>query len=43
MSDYTHERIPTQFVEAKGIYYAYRRFGWRVKTLKHLCIVWEVR
>ena len=27
MSDYTHERIPTQFVEAEGIRYAYRPFG----------------
>ena len=27
MSNYTHEPVPTQFVEAKGIRYAYRRFG----------------
>src|SRR5580700_7224325 len=27
MSDYTHETVPTQFVEANGILYAYRRFG----------------
>jgi hypothetical protein len=27
MSDYTHETVPTQFVEAEGIRYAYRRFG----------------
>jgi pimeloyl-ACP methyl ester carboxylesterase len=27
MSNYTHETVPTQFVEAKGIRYAYRRFG----------------
>jgi pimeloyl-ACP methyl ester carboxylesterase len=27
MSDYTHETVPTQFVEADGIRYAYRRFG----------------
>jgi pimeloyl-ACP methyl ester carboxylesterase len=26
-SNYTHETVPTQFVEAKGIRYAYRRFG----------------
>jgi hypothetical protein len=24
---YTHETVPTQFVEAKGIRYAYHRFG----------------
>ncbi|HLZ91799.1 MAG TPA: alpha/beta hydrolase [Candidatus Acidoferrum sp.] len=27
MSDYTHETVPTKFVEADGISYAYRRFG----------------
>jgi len=27
MSDYTHETVPTQFVEAEGTRYAYRRFG----------------
>src|SRR5580693_100126 len=27
MSDYTQETVPTQFVEANGILYAYRRFG----------------
>ncbi len=27
MSDHTHETAPTQFVEAEGIRYAYRRFG----------------
>jgi pimeloyl-ACP methyl ester carboxylesterase len=27
MSAYTHETAPTQFVEAEGIRYAYRRFG----------------
>ena len=27
MSDYTHETVPTQFVEAKGIRYAYRLFS----------------
>jgi len=27
MSDHTHETVPTQFVEANGIRYAYRRFG----------------
>jgi pimeloyl-ACP methyl ester carboxylesterase len=26
-SNYTHETVPTQFVEANGIRYAYRRFG----------------
>jgi pimeloyl-ACP methyl ester carboxylesterase len=26
-SNYTHDTVPTQFVEAKGIRYAYRRFG----------------
>ena len=29
MSNYTHETVPTQFVEADGIRYAYRRFGKR--------------
>ena len=27
MSNYTHETAPTKFIEAKGIRYAYRRFG----------------
>jgi pimeloyl-ACP methyl ester carboxylesterase len=27
MSSYTHETLPTQFVEANGFRYAYRRFG----------------
>ena len=27
MSKYTHETVPTQFVEADGMRYAYRRFG----------------
>jgi pimeloyl-ACP methyl ester carboxylesterase len=27
MSNCTHETVPTQFVESKGIRYAYRRFG----------------
>jgi pimeloyl-ACP methyl ester carboxylesterase len=27
MSNYTHETVPTQFVEADGVRYAYRRFG----------------
>jgi pimeloyl-ACP methyl ester carboxylesterase len=27
LSNYTHETVPTQFVEAEGIRYAYRRFG----------------
>src|SRR6201998_3411832 len=27
MSNYTHETVPTQFVEAEGVHYAYRRFG----------------
>jgi pimeloyl-ACP methyl ester carboxylesterase len=27
MSNYTHETVPTQVVEANGIRYAYRRFG----------------
>jgi hypothetical protein len=26
MSNYTHETVPTKFIEAKGIRYAYRRF-----------------
>ena len=27
MGDYTHQTAPTQFVEASGIRFAYRRFG----------------
>jgi hypothetical protein len=27
MSNYTHQTAPTQFVEAAGIRFAYRRFG----------------
>ena len=27
MSNHTHETVPTRFVEAKGVRYAYRRFG----------------
>ena len=27
MTNYSHETAPTQFVETKGIRYAYRRFG----------------
>ena len=27
MTDYTHQTAPTQFVEANGIRFAYRRFG----------------
>jgi len=27
VSNYTHKTVPTQFVEADGIRYAYRRFG----------------
>jgi pimeloyl-ACP methyl ester carboxylesterase len=27
MSNHTHETVPTEFVEAEGIRYAYRRFG----------------
>ena len=27
MSNHRHETVPTQFVEANGIRYAYRRFG----------------
>jgi pimeloyl-ACP methyl ester carboxylesterase len=27
MNNYTHDRVPTQFVEANGLRYAYRRFG----------------
>ncbi len=26
-SNYTHETVPTNFVEANGVRYAYRRFG----------------
>jgi hypothetical protein len=27
MSNYTHQTAPTQFVQANGILFAYRRFG----------------
>ena len=27
MTSYTHDTVPTQFVEANGIHFAYRRFG----------------
>jgi hypothetical protein len=27
MSNYTHQTAPTQFVEANGVRFAYRRFG----------------
>ena len=27
MTDYTHQTAPTQYVEANGIRFAYRRFG----------------
>jgi hypothetical protein len=27
MIGYTHQSVPTQFVEAEGIRFAYRRFG----------------
>jgi pimeloyl-ACP methyl ester carboxylesterase len=27
MSNYSHETVPTQFVEAEGVRFAYRRFG----------------
>src|SRR6195256_6438318 len=27
MRNYTHQTVPTQFVEANGIRFAYRRFG----------------
>src|SRR6266403_6395864 len=27
MSNYTHETVPTKFVDANGVRYAYRRFG----------------
>jgi pimeloyl-ACP methyl ester carboxylesterase len=32
MSTYTHETVPTQFVEVHGVRYAYRRFGQTGKT-----------
>jgi hypothetical protein len=27
MTTYTHDTVPTEFVEANGIRFAYRRFG----------------
>jgi pimeloyl-ACP methyl ester carboxylesterase len=35
-SKYTHETVPTQFVEADGARYAYRRFGWATVPLLFL-------
>ncbi len=32
MSNYTHETVPTKFIEADGVRYAYRRFGKAGKT-----------
>src|SRR5271154_2752228 len=32
MSNYTHETVPTKFIEADGVRYAYRRFGKVGKT-----------
>ena len=46
MSNYTHQTAPTQFVEANGIRFAYRRFG---KTggvpivFKHEWVSWSVQ
>ena len=30
MNNYTHKTAPTQFVEAAGIRFAYRRFGAKI-------------
>jgi hypothetical protein len=27
MTTYTHDTVPTEFVEARGVRFAYRRFG----------------
>lgn len=32
MSDYTHETVPTKYIEADGVRFAYRRFGKTGKT-----------
>ena len=32
MNNYTHKTAPTQFVEATGIRFAYRRFGVKIDT-----------
>jgi pimeloyl-ACP methyl ester carboxylesterase len=37
MTNYTHETVPTEFVEASGIRYAYRRFG-KVGKTPLLCL-----
>lgn len=37
MSNYTHETVPTRFVEASGTRYAYRRFG-KTGTVPLLCL-----
>jgi pimeloyl-ACP methyl ester carboxylesterase len=37
MSNHSHETVPTQFVEANGIRYAYRRFG-KPGTIPLLCL-----
>jgi len=42
MSNYTHETVPTQFVETKGIRYAYRRFG-KAGTVPSLSAVLQLQ
>ena len=37
MSDYTHETVPTKFVEVNGVRYAHRRFG-KVGRTPILCL-----
>src|SRR5256885_4655426 len=39
MSNYAHETVPTQFVETKGIRYAYRRFGSGQNS--EICLYWK--
>jgi hypothetical protein len=40
MSNYTHETAPTQFFEANGVRYAYRRFVTRRKIFQLLLAFW---
>ena len=35
VSQYTHNTVPTQFVEADGIHFAYRRFGVPILGSRH--------
>ena len=38
MSNHTHQTVPTQFIEAKGVCYAHRRFGKPGRFRSSFCI-----